>query len=56
MGIPPEIEHVYHALEVNDILAAAFARLNLWNDPDMLPNDQLSGWYCYSRTWRPGRR
>lgn len=48
---------VYHALEFDDILAAAFARLLLWTDPAPLPalGDVHSSWAYYLRNWRPGK-
>jgi len=44
-------------LEHNDILAAAFARLNLWWLPQRLPTaDQpVHAWEQYLETWRPGK-
>ena len=48
---------VWHALERDDVLAAGFARLLLWTDPDPLPraDNYLAAWRYYTRTWRPGR-
>lgn len=48
---------VYAALETDDVLAAAFARLLLWTDPARLPDrDDVGGaWALYLRTWRPGK-
>mgnify|MGYP001033729598 CR=1 FL=1 len=45
----------YIAIEHNDILAAAFARLLLWTDAEPLPTDADGGWDLYLRTWRPGK-
>lgn len=45
----------YAAIEHNDILAAAFARLLLWTDPAPLPEDADGAWSLYLRTWRPGK-
>lgn len=45
----------YAAIEHNDILAAAFARLLLWTDPAPLPNGASDAWGLYLRTWRPGK-
>lgn len=53
--VRPEPEEVWAALEHNDALAAAFARLLLWTDPMPLPRDQGPAWNCYLRLWRPGR-
>jgi hypothetical protein len=47
----------YIAIEHNDILAAAFARLLLWTLPDKLPAQTApgSGWSQYTAAWRPGK-
>ena len=47
---------VHVALEHNDILAAAFARLLLWTLPDRLPRrtQPVVAWKQYLRAWRPG--
>jgi len=47
----------YAAIEHNDILAAAFARLLLYTLPDALParNAHGVGWTQYLNTWRPGK-
>lgn len=58
LAYPASPEGVYAALEDNDVLAACFARLLLWTDPRMLPQDVTSGpegWSVYLRTWRPGK-
>ena len=44
----------YTAIEHNDILAAVFARLNLWWASGPLPVDAGTGWDYYINTWRPG--
>lgn len=52
-----EILTSYQAVEHNDVLAAAYARLLLWSDPEPLPaygQDETS-WRYYERTWRPGK-
>lgn len=46
---------LHEALEHNDILACAIARLLLWTDPQPLPGDAAGAWELYLRTWRPGR-
>ena len=50
-------EHCYVAIEHNDILAAAFARLLLWTLPTALPGreDAQAAWTTYIQAWRPGR-
>jgi hypothetical protein len=45
----------YAAIEHNDVLAAAFARLLLWTDAEPLPADAVGAWALYLRTWRPGK-
>ena len=47
----------YAAIEHNDILACAFARLLLWTLPDALPaqDDPGAGWSQYIKAWRPGK-
>lgn len=56
-GVPFKFEDVWQRLEVDDVLAAGFARLLLWTDPGALPplSDQRAAWDCYVRTWRPGK-
>jgi hypothetical protein len=56
-GIPAERAIVWNALEHDDVLAAAFARLLLWTDPKPLPRigDEAGAWSLYIRTWRPGK-
>ena len=48
---------VWHALEFDDVLAAAFARLLIWSDPPPLPTvgDADGAWDLYIRTWQPGK-
>jgi len=56
-NVEPTEAAVYAALEHDDILAAAFARLLLWTDPAPLPavGEVAKGWDYYLRTWRPGK-
>lgn len=51
--VPPIAERVYSALEHDDVLAAALARLLLWSDPAGLPplGDEAGAWACYQRHW-----
>lgn len=46
----------WRAIELNDVLAACFARLLLWSDPRKLPgiNDADGAFRLYIDTWRPG--
>ncbi|SFL23661.1 hypothetical protein [Azotobacter beijerinckii] len=55
--VEPTEAAVYAALEHDDTLAAAFARLLLWTDPAPLPalGEVGNGWSLYVRTWRPGK-
>ncbi|BCD84279.1 hypothetical protein PSm6_06860 [Pseudomonas solani] len=52
--VPPVDERVRAALEHDDVLAAAFARLLLWTDPARLPAiDEVDAAHdLYMRTWR----
>lgn len=45
----------YAAVQHNDVLAAVFARLNLWWLPQKLANNVDDGWYQYIEAWRPGK-
>ncbi|TLX54850.1 hypothetical protein DN824_20420 [Stutzerimonas nosocomialis] len=56
-GVQPTDAEVYAALEHDDVLAAAFARLLLWTDPKPLPAVGQVGpaWDLYLRVWRPGK-
>lgn len=56
-GVPATMDAVYEALDQDDVLAAAFARLLLWTDPRPLPalGDTGTAWALYQRTWRPGK-
>jgi hypothetical protein len=48
---------IYEAIERDDILAAALARLLLWVQPNALPEmgDEEGAWRAYLRGWRPGK-
>ncbi len=56
-SVPADTTTVYHRLEHDDILAAGFARLLLWSDPQPLPpiGAAAQAWQLYLRTWRPGK-
>ena len=56
-GVKPESFDVWEALQRDDVLAAAFARLLLWTDPKSIPDeaDVDGAWDLYIRTWRPGK-
>lgn len=56
-SVPLHREAIHAALEYDDVLAAALARLLLWTDPEPLPalDDLMDCWWCYQRVWRPGQ-
>lgn len=47
---------LWKAIETDDVLAAAAARLLLFTDPKRLPEvgDEQGAWNLYKRVWRPG--
>lgn len=47
----------YNAIAHNDILAASFARLLIWSNPDALPDEGEAqrAWNYYIECWRPGK-
>ncbi len=53
----PDLEAVFGALEHNDVLAAAIARLLLLTLPSSLPgpDNPAAAWRQYVEAWRPGR-
>lgn len=56
LGYPADPHEIHLALQHNDVLAAAFARLLVWNDARRLPdqNHAVDGWLIYLAQWRPG--
>lgn len=56
-GIHFTATSIWNALEDDDVLAAAAARLLLFTDPHTLPGlrDEREAWRLYLRTWRPGK-
>lgn len=56
-GVSFDQPAVWAALELDDVLAAAFCRLLLWTDPSSLPpiGNAQSAWNLYNRVWRPGQ-
>lgn len=48
---------LWDAIEHDDVLAAAAARLLLFTDQQALPalGDERSAWNYYTRVWRPGK-
>jgi len=57
LSVTPDADSVYTAIEYNDHLACAFARLLLWTLPRPLPAYKDSGpaWMQYIDAWRPGK-
>ena len=56
-GVEPVPMALWRALETDDVLAAAAARLLIFTDPKRLPaaDDTNGAWLLYLRTWRPGK-
>ena len=57
LGVPWGRAQVFDALEYDQVLACAFARLLLWTDPRSLPEigAQTAAWETYIWNWRPGK-
>ena len=55
LSVRPDADTCHEAIAWNDILCAGFARLNLWNSPDPIPDEVFRGLMMYIRTWRPGK-
>ncbi len=56
-GVVPESRSVHDALMRDDLLACAFARLNLFTDAQPLPcvGEIAAAWATYKRVWKPGK-
>jgi hypothetical protein len=56
-GVLFQSQAIYDRLAIDDALAAGFARLLLYTDPQRLPglSEPLAAWGYYLRTWRPGK-
>lgn len=56
-GVAFNATAIWNAIEHDDVLAAAAARLLLFTDPRKLPalGDEAGAWNLYMRTWRPGK-
>ncbi|AKC04799.1 lysozyme [Pseudomonas phage YH30] len=56
-GVPATQDAVWDALEHDDVLACALARILLYTDPHRLPpiKAQAEAWDFYLRQWRPGQ-
>lgn len=57
MRYTSDVPTVYAAIQHNDALACAFARLALWRLPAPLcgPDDAEGAWSQYVEAWRPGK-
>lgn len=55
-GVDFNSELIWKAMETDDVLGAAFARLLMYTDPKPLPTNQGDAWDMYAkRLWRPGK-
>ena len=57
LSYEPDVSECYTAIEHNDILACAFARLLLWTVLRPLPKkgEHQKAWEYYIEGWRPGK-
>lgn len=57
LDVAPEVDVIHKAIEWQDVLAAACARLLLWTLPSALPGEFAPdvAWHQYERAWRPGK-
>lgn len=53
--IDAAVLYAHAAIEHNDVLAAAFARLFLWPVPAPIPRDEGAGWAQYLGRWAPSK-
>lgn len=55
-GVSFDPVSIYNSLELDDVLAAAVARLLIYTDPYACPDEVSDAWDMYAlRTWRPGK-
>lgn len=56
-GVAFGADSLWNAIEFDDVLAAAAARLLLYTDPRALPKlgEPAAAWDLYLRVWRPGK-
>lgn len=55
-GVEFNSSAIWKAMETDDVLGAAFARLLMYTDPFPLPDTADEAWEMYSkRLWRPGK-
>ena len=52
---PENVKQITGAIEHCDVLAAGFARLNLWKTPHSIPTTEAEGWRIYTDVWGPGK-
>ena len=57
LEVEPTVPAVYDSLRFDDVLAAGFARLNLWWHAEPLPplGAKDDAWNYYLFCWRPGK-
>lgn len=56
-GVAPTPDAVWAAMQTDDVLGAAFARLLIYTNPHRLPKvgDSHAAWALYLNEWRPGK-
>lgn len=55
-GVEFSSDAIWKAMEADDVLGAAFARLLMYTDPLALPSNASDAWEMYAkRLWRPGK-
>lgn len=55
-GVEFNSSAIWKAMETDDVLGAAFARLLMYTDPFPLPDTAEEAWEMYAkRLWRPGK-
>lgn len=54
--VPFLVKPIWEAMQTDDVLGAAMARLNYWWVPTSIPaiTDEEGSWRYYLSTWRPG--
>lgn len=53
--VAPNAAALWDAIQYQDVVAAAAARLLLWTLPAPLPEKASDGWAQYIEAWRPGK-
>lgn len=55
-GVDFDSNAIWNAMETDDVLGAAFARLLMYTDAAALPDSSDEAWTMYAdRLWRPGK-